>query len=611
MQASGQVERARAMPTATPGKTRSFLRFVATTRPGRALVIVPLLILAGLAEGVGLAAMLPLVQAVAGSAGSPDGAAAGDGLVAGALAAAGLRPTLETVLVLIVAMITLKGALMWVAMRQVGYTAATVATDLRRRLIRALTLAEWRHFATQPTGHLTSAVSDQASRSALAYADACACAADLIQAAIYFLLVFYISPGAAVMTVLSGALMAWLFGRFVRSSRAAGADQTRLMRTVVARLTELLATVKPVKAMGREGDVWPLLERETEEFQVAQRRLILAQESVAAFYDPIAALIIAVGLYLALAYASLPMTELFVLAVIGYRMIVKASQAQARYQRVIGNESALWSLLGHIDAAHQAREGRPAGAAGPVGPAGATPPHPRRVFTLDQVSVAFDGRPVLDRVSLSLPAGRLIAVSGPSGAGKTTLVDVVIGLLKPDSGRILIDGVPLDEVDLGAWRRRVGYVPQEVLLFHDTIRANVALGSLEASDDDVVAALKAAGAWAFVQELPGGLDHRVGERGVTISGGQRQRIMIARALVARPDVLVLDEATAGLDPPTEAAIIATLAALRPAVTIFAISHQPAMAEAADLVVHVGRGHARIEARPEVSPVASPVREASA
>jgi ATP-binding cassette subfamily C protein len=192
---------------------------------------------------------------------------------------------------------------------------------------------------------------------------------------------------------------------------------------------------------------------------------------------------------------------------------------------------------------------------------------------------------------------------GGSGEGKTTLVDLLVGLLKPASGEVLIDDTPLKGHRRTTWRRSIGYVPQEVLLFHDTIQRNVTLGAEAVTREDVEWALEAAGALEFVRALPEGLDQVVGERGTELSGGQRQRISIARAIVTRPDLLILDEATTALDPETERSVCDALRRLAETITIVAISHQPAIKAVADQILEVSGG--------EVSEVGRPVAAGAA
>jgi ATP-binding cassette subfamily C protein len=202
------------------------------------------------------------------------------------------------------------------------------------------------------------------------------------------------------------------------------------------------------------------------------------------------------------------------------------------------------------------------------------------------VVVRYGERRVLDGASLVIPAGRITALHGPSGSGKTTLVDLVAGLVHPESGAVLVDGVPLPELDLAAWRRRIGYVPQEMFLLHESIAVNVSMGDPEVSREQVERALREAAAWEFVSGLPEGADSPVGERGSLLSGGQRQLVAIARALARRPWLLILDEATASLDAASEAALWARMESLRGTTTVLAISHQPGVLEVADRIYHV-------------------------
>jgi ATP-binding cassette subfamily C protein len=197
----------------------------------------------------------------------------------------------------------------------------------------------------------------------------------------------------------------------------------------------------------------------------------------------------------------------------------------------------------------------------------------------------------LSNASFIFPAGVITAIVGPSGSGKTTVADLVIGLLKPNQGEILVDNLPLEQIDLQKWRQLIGYVPQESWLLHDTVLNNVTLGDLELTNEDAIGALKAAGAWEFVEVMPQGINSTVGERGYKISGGQRQRIAIARALVHKPKLLILDEATTALDPDNEIAICDTLSQLRGQLTILAISHQPAVLKVADRAYRLQNGSA--------------------
>ena len=241
------------------------------------------------------------------------------------------------------------------------------------------------------------------------------------------------------------------------------------------------------------------------------------------------------------------------------------------YQTVVTAEHAYWSYDSKLQRAVEEKEAA----------FGNQRPFLQNSIHLQGISFAYTDRWILKDAEFDFPANSFTAIVGPSGIGKTTVVDLVTGLLRPDEGQVFIDDIPLAEIDLRHWRQMIGYVPQETMLMHDSVFINVTLGDEKLKAEDVEGSLRAAGAWEFVQNLPDGMFTLVGERGHKLSGGQRQRIAIARALVHRPKLLILDEATTALDPQNEAAICETIRKLRGELTILAISHQPAILRAAE------------------------------
>lgn len=557
--------------------TRFFGHFM-RAYPARSVVMVVLLALAGLLEGVGVITLLPLLELVAGGS---DGDLSSVSLtIATGLARVGLEPTLGVLLSLIVIAIAGKAVVLWLAMRQVGFTVAQVTTDLRMSLLRSLLQVRWRHYVAQSTGAMANAVSSEAHRAASAYREGCTLIAGALQVAIYVLVALLISWQMALGAVLIGLVFLFLLRGLVQIAREAGQAQTDLMRSLISRLTDALHGIKPIRAMGREDDLRPLLERETEGLNEALKRQVWAAETLRLFHEPTVAALLGLGLFLALGVAGLPFASIMVLAFIFYRLMTHANTLQTRYQILTVGESAFWSLMEQVETAE--REAEPN-----VGTR--SPPLLGDGISLSNVHFAYDDTEVLRGLSLNIDACSFVALYGPSGTGKTTIADLIIGLHDPDQGTIAIDGVPLSHIDRKAWRRQIGYVPQEVFLFHDTIYHNVTLGDDSVPREAVRAALEAADAWAFVSERQQGMDEIIGEGGGKLSGGQRQRISIARALVHRPRLLVLDEATAALDPLTEREILRTLQRVSQEVTVLAISHQPALRDVADVVYFLERG----------------------
>jgi subfamily B ATP-binding cassette protein MsbA len=200
-----------------------------------------------------------------------------------------------------------------------------------------------------------------------------------------------------------------------------------------------------------------------------------------------------------------------------------------------------------------------------------------------------EGTPVLEGITFSAPAGTTTALVGPSGAGKSTLITLIMAFHYPDSGMILIDGRDLSQLRLADYRRQLGVVMQDNFLFDGTIRDNIAYARPDATDDEIRNAARVANADEFVDRFDDGYDTIVGERGVKLSGGQRQRLAIARAIIADPRVLILDEATSSLDSESEALIREGLRHLRQGRTTFVIAHRLSTIQTADQILVLDRG----------------------
>lgn len=218
------------------------------------------------------------------------------------------------------------------------------------------------------------------------------------------------------------------------------------------------------------------------------------------------------------------------------------------------------------------------------------------------VSYAYEGtdKKVLNNISLTIRKGETVALIGSSGAGKTTLADVFLGLLIPQQGSIRVDGKNIYE-NMNSWHRMLGYIPQTIYLSDDTIRNNVAFGIKEEDIDEqaVVEALKKAQLYDFIQTLEQGLETFVGDRGVRLSGGQRQRIGIARALYCNPEVLVLDEATSALDTETETAVMEAIDSLKGYKTMVIIAHRLTTIQNADKIYEVTDGNVVLRSKEDI------------
>jgi ATP-binding cassette subfamily C protein len=559
---------------------RGILRIFLGTRGVRKWSVLFCLLIAGIAEGVGLASLLPALSV----AFDPDGAQSSflHRLVFGALDFAGIPHEIEFLLGLVVLGLIAKAILVALAMRMVSFAVADVATNARTDLIKGLLEVKWHYFTRQPLGRLANAMSLDATRFGEIYLLATMFIATVLQTIIYVALSFLVSWQIALASVAVGGFTNLMLTPLVKTARKYGRRQRMRTEDLVTLVSDTLTSIKPLKAMSRQDQFARFFESKSDSLRKALRREAMSRHLMKTLREPLTAIFLIGGLYAYVVYLrdtphgqSVDFPELLLMVLLLLRAVSTFGRLQEQLQRAVVFESAYWSIRSMIDETKKNREE----------PFGGRIPTLNEGCRFERLRFGFGDKPVLDDVSLEAPANSLTVITGASGVGKTTVTDLLLGLYSPQAGRILIDGVPLDEIDIHAWRKMVGYVPQELTLFHDTILANVTLGDAAIDDQDAIDALKTAGAWDFVERLPAGIQTMVGERGLQLSGGQRQRIALARALAVKPRLLILDEVTSALDPKTEAEICQNVHHLAGDLTIIAITHQSAWVDVADRVYH--------------------------
>src|SRR5690625_842977 len=556
------------------------LRLFFTFKGANPWLVLLCLFLASSAEGLSIAGALPLI-ALATDGGGEEQSELGR-IMSDAFAYLGIDPSLEVLLLIIVGGIIGKALMTLIAMRLVGYAAATVSTELRRDLVDGLLNVRWSFFTSQPVGRIASAMSNEATRAGRAYVSTATFIANTVQTLIYVILAFLIAWEIALGAVIVCTFIGIALHRFVRQSKRAGREQAKRTSEMIAYLTDGLSNVKPLKAMAKQAAFESMVDRKIVRLRRALRRQVNSQEWLKASQQILFILLLDVALWSTLTFGAASLGELLIIALVLVQTVNKIGRIQRDYQAAL-NQGASHEVLSEL-----ATQVRDSAEAWP----GRRIPTFERSCRFEGVSFSFNEKEVLKNVSFELVRGSLTVLMGASGEGKTTITDLLLGLYRPASGRILIDETPLEQIHLNQWRSRIGYVAQELVLFHDSIAANVALSDPGITDEEILRALKIAGASEFIAQLPDGINTIVGERGSRLSGGQRQRIALARALVGRPKLLILDEVTSALDPETEQEICHTLASLSKDHTIITITHRPQLLEIADQVLELANGRLR-------------------
>jgi ATP-binding cassette subfamily C protein len=560
-----------------------FLLIIFRQYPGQTLMMLLALLFAGVAEGVGLSAMMPLLAITLGDSKMATGenATKAEQMIRSIFDWLGITPTLEFLLIMIFTAMMLKTLLVLFANRRVGYTVAQLTTDLRQQALKAFIVARWEFHISQPIGRIGSAMMGEPAQTAKAYAAGVSMIVFLINEMIYVAVALMVSWKATLIAMAAGMLFWYPLNRFIKKAKKASLRQILVNRSLSTFFVETILALKSLKATAREDRAERIIISKTNKLKKILKKQVIIKESLSAYQEGMLVTFLLVAVYIGIAIWGIAPLTILILFVLLRRILTKLGKVQKQYQLMCSHEVGYWTMTEILEIARKMRE-KNLGDKNPV---------MEQAIRLEGVTFAYKEDNIINEASLIFKAGEITAIVGSSGSGKTTILDLVIGLLRPQKGEVWIDDLPLEQVDQYRWRRMIGYVSQESILLDDSVFINVTLGDPDITEKQVKEALQKAEIWNFIRTMPKGLYSSVGQRGLRLSGGQRQRLAIARALAHKPRLLLLDEATTALDPKTEAAICETLRKLRGELTILAVSHQPAILNVADWAYRLENGKA--------------------
>jgi ATP-binding cassette subfamily C protein len=538
-------------------------------------------------EGLGVALLFPILQVAGFNLANQGHVGHYTGEVRDLLVRSGLPPSLWLAALLLIFMLLMALRSLFSRVQSVltFRTVLSFELALGKRLYQAIINADWLFLVRRRSSDFTHALTAELTRVASCTYLLIGTLANAILALVYIALALKLSAGTTALVLATGAALLLVSRRWMRAVHESGTAVSESVSEVYSAATEHLQNLKAMKfcdAQSSDLAMFSSLQSSALQQSLNNTR---SQAAAAFWFEAGSLMVLAAIVFASLEVLNVAPASVLLLLAVFTRLIPRLAAGQNQLQAFLSELPAFENLMTiYRECVANAEVPDAAGRAAGPGPALA------HEIRLERVGFRYDAlRPmVLEDVSLSIAAGRITAIVGASGAGKSTVADLVNGLLSPVSGRVLVDGVDLTPQTARAWRRHAGYVAQDTVLFHDTVRANLRWAYPEASEQEMTESLKLAAA-EFVFDLPQGLDTVVGDRGMLLSHGQRQRIALARALLRKPTLLILDEATNSLDLDNEKRILDAIERLQGRTTILMIAHRPSAVQRAQTIYVLENG----------------------
>ena len=546
---------------------------------------IALIVVAGLAEGFGMALFVPLLEILS-KTGTAELTWPFDRITA-AFAYVGVPVNLYTMLGAVIGLILSSLGLAYFQRRMIIRLRHGFARSMRERYAAALFRSGWWYLSEKSNGEAVNEFVPECNRGSLSLQYELLALGNIIQISIYCLVSMAISWQLTLVTLAFCGIVFGLVRPLQQRAKAIGVETTSVNRNLSFYIVDFLKAAKLVKSTASEGVVLDQLHGHIGSFFSATYRSELNAVQIYFLVQALPVILLAALIVLAQGVLNLGTSLTLVFLLILARIAPRLAQFQQYHQGYNVASPGLQAVEKKTAEAELQIEDMRDG--------GKKFDRMAESIELKDVTYRYPSReePALRGISLSIPRGKMTALVGESGGGKSTVIDVIAGLRTPDSGRVLIDGDDIRDLDLGTWRRAIGYVTQDVDVFNDTLRHNVSFTKPGATDGEILGCLELVYLGDLVDQLPHGLDTELGEEGTRLSGGQRQRLALARAIIGRPELLLLDEATSALDNESERLVQQAIEQIAGDFTVVVVAHRLSTVRRAD-TIHVLAGGRIVE-----------------
>ena len=559
----------------------NYVKTLAKSMPYKVFITLLLMIFLALTIGFELILLLPILQLVGVNvAGGSTGKLVN--FFSDCFKFIGIQPTLGVVLACYVGIVSLHILLNRLQTNLTSTIQIDFITKLSQDLYKAILKTDWLFFSRKKASDFTHALTNELERVDSLTHLFLSLAADSIVLFIYVFLAFQLSFPLTLFVFTGGVLLLIILKGKSERARQIGEEFSKITCSQYSSLIEYMAGMKTTKSYNAEERSANLFSKITNKAAQAYVNSACNFSQAKSWFDIGSIVILSFALYLSFKVLLLSATGVILLIYIYSRIMPKISSMLQNYQLLVSMLPAFDTIINMKLQCEENTDNNKSNS---------TIIELNKYIRLENVSFSYNerDRKLFNDLNLSIQAFKTTAIVGLSGSGKTTIADLITGLLLPTDGTVLIDNYSLTPDKIKSWREKIGYVAQDTFLFHDTIKENLLWACPDASDEDLNRALKLAACEEFVSLLPKRMETVIGDRGALLSGGERQRLALARALLRRPRLLILDEATNSLDSENEQKIQSAIEELKGQITILVITHRLTMVKNADIIYVLEKG----------------------